>query len=333
MKKNTKNLIYISIAFSISFIILGTFMDSYSKGSLTNQIIIDVENQNKIFLVGTSYVAVLNSTHIETSLNEHGFKRSIYGLESDNIPDTLDDIERIISHKPELIVFGVGYRDIGYMENEVCSHNEIPPYVSNTNDEITNSGFEDNLNSFIRTEKNMDQNIFDILSQNPKQMTVNILYSFFGETKKQFIESDSLIDNRLALSVFKPNTITPISSLNEITAGKYCMDFEKRNDELNNLDRIFKKLDKNQIDVIVYIPPYTNGYLKTLSPSLQKELISNIKSISEKYDFTFYNLSSTWEYSDIFSDRTHVAFNPRSLVYSHEISSIIISNTSKDFSQ
>ena len=79
MKKNTKNLIYISIAFSISFIILGTFMDSYSKGSLTNQIIIDVENQNKIFLVGTSYVAVLNSTHIETSLNENGFKRSIYG--------------------------------------------------------------------------------------------------------------------------------------------------------------------------------------------------------------------------------------------------------------
>jgi len=329
MKKNIKNLIYIIIAFSISFAILGTLLDSYSKGLLTNQIIIDIENQDKVFLIGTSYVAVLNSTHIETSLNENGLKRHIYNLEGIGISDTLNDIEKIISHKPELIVYGVGFRDIGHMENVSCSHNEIPPYIPNTSTEVMDSDTQENLNSLIT----IDENIFDLLSQNPKHVTVNILYSLFGETKKQFIQSSDLIDNRLALSVFKPNALTPISSLNEIRAGNYCMDFEKRNNELDSLDKTFRILDENQIDVIVYIPPFTNGYLKTLSPSLQKDLITNIKLISEKYDSPFTDLSSKWEYSNIFSDRTHVAFNPNSLVYSQEISSIIISNISKNLSQ
>ena len=329
MKKIIKNLIYISIAFLISLIIFGTILDGYSKGLLTNQIIIDVENQDKIFLLGTSYVAVLNSTHIESRLDDNGFKKSVYNLETSRIFETLDDIEQIISHKPELIVYGVGFRDIGFMENISCSYNEIPSYVPNRNYQEINSNSKENLDNFII----IDKIISETFSQNPKHMTVNILYSLFGETKKKFIDDSDVIDNRLALNILKPNTITPISSLNKIVAGNYCMDFETRNNELDNLDRIFGILKQNQIDVIVYIPPYTNGYLETLSPILQKELTNNIKSISEKHNFPLVDLSSKWEYSNIFSDRTHVAKNPDSIVYSEEIASIIISKMSKNLSQ
>ena len=330
MKKNIKILIYIIIAFSISFAILGVFLDSYSKGLLTNQIIIDVADQDKIFLVGTSYVAVLNSTHIETTLNENNLKRYIYNLEGSGISNTFKDIDKIVSHNPELIVYGVGYRDIGYIENKSCEYNEIPPYISNIGNKSIDSRLDNKLNSLISSDENTNQNFNDMFSQNPKHMTVNILYSVFGETKKQFIVNDTLKNDQLALSVFKPNNITPISSLNEITAGKYCMEFEERDNELTNLERIFNELKKNEIDTIVYIPPYTNGYLKTLSPSLENELVGNIKLVSEKYGFPFKDLSSKWEYNDIFSDRTHVAFNHNSIIYSQEISTFIISNISKE---
>ena len=327
MKKIIKNLIYISIAFLISLIIFGIILDGYSKGLLTNQIIIDVENKDKIFLLGTSYVAVLNSTHIESRLDDNGFKKSVYNLETSRIFETLGNIEKITFHKPELIIYGIGFRDIGHMENISCSNNEIPSYIPKISNQEIISNSEENLDNFI-----IDKNTFEIFSQNPKHMTMNILYSIFGETKKKFIEDPDL-DNRLALNIMKPNTITPISSLNKIVAGNYCMDFETRNNELDNLDRIFGILKQNQIDVIVYIPPYTNGYLKTLSLPLQKELTDNIKSISEKYNFQFFDFSSKWQYSDIFSDRTHVAKNPDSIVYSEEIASIIISKMSKNLSQ
>ena len=76
MKKIFKNLIYISIAFLISITIFGIILDNYSKGTFTNHIIINVDDQEKIFLHGTSYVAVLNSTAIESRLNDNGFKKA-----------------------------------------------------------------------------------------------------------------------------------------------------------------------------------------------------------------------------------------------------------------
>ena len=55
------------------------------------------------------------------------------------------DIEKITSHKPELIIYGVGFRDIGHMENISCSNNEIPSYIPKiSNQEIISKIFTHN---------------------------------------------------------------------------------------------------------------------------------------------------------------------------------------------
>ena len=91
------------------------------------------------------------------------------------------------------------------------------------------------------------------------------------------------------------------------------------------------QLTPNDIDVIAYIPPYTQVYLDAVPPTLKKDLISNVKSITEKYDFQFHDLSTKWKNENIFSDHIHVASNPKSLIYSETLATLIIPTQRQDY--
>ena len=70
------------------------------------------DNKKKIFLLGASNVDRLNSTHISEILINNNRAYDVYNLStpSDRPLERLWSIEKMISLKPELIVYGLSIR-------------------------------------------------------------------------------------------------------------------------------------------------------------------------------------------------------------------------------
>jgi len=235
----------------------------------------------------------------------------------------LGKLDNFISNKPKLVVYGVGFRDIGFKEiNGRCNLSPIPSYIVPKNSTLPDTIIENNGQKSIE---------FNIFSQNPKRITFDIFENILGEKQIEYVSKQNSKKINVELNHFEFDEIRPITDLNKSVPNTYCMDFDTRNLELDSLDSIFTEFHKNDIDVIVFIPPYTASYLNELSPALKSELIFNVKSISEKHEFNFYDLSFKFKNKNIFSDHTHVAYNQKSLIYSETIASLILPSLYADY--
>ena len=262
MREHIKISLYVVMAFLISLGTLFSFFMIYDAELLTNVQIEEVESdvENKIFLLGTSYVDVIDTIHVQNILNDSEFPHSVINPPHDTIAPTLEKLDSFLSHKPKLIVYGVGFRDIGYSKSLSCPLSSIPSYSPPINP-ISLDVPETNT-----VQENIETNIF---SQNPKHMTLEIFEQFLGETKIEHISKSEII--KIIPERLVPQQIRPISDLNKSFSYNHCMDFNFRNSELNNLNTIFAKFYKNNVDVIVFIPPYTESYLNELTPRLQSD--------------------------------------------------------------
>jgi len=325
MRENIKISLCVGIAFLVAFGILLLFFIMYNEGLLTNTPITkgEIGVKNTIFLLGTSYVGAINSTHVQNTLSDFGFNISVLNPINNKITPTLGKLDNFISNKPKLVVYGVGFRDIGFKEiNGRCNLSPIPSYIVPKNSTLPDTIIENNGQKSIE---------FNIFSQNPKRITFDIFENILGEKQIEYVSKQNSKKINVELNHFEFDEIRPITDLNKSVPNTYCMDFDTRNLELDSLDSIFTEFHKNDIDVIVFIPPYTASYLNELSPALKSELIFNVKSISEKHEFNFYDLSFKFKNKNIFSDHTHVAHNQKSLIYSETIASLILPSLYADY--
>ena len=325
MRENIKISLCVGIAFLVAFGILLLFFIMYNEGLLTNTPITkgEIGVKNTIFLLGTSYVGAINSTHVQNTLSDFGFNISVLNPINNEITPTLGKLDNFISNKPKLVVYGVGFRDIGFKEiNGRCNLSPIPSYIVPKNSTLPDTIIENNGQKSIE---------FNIFSQNPKRITFDIFENILGEKQIEYVSKQNSKKINVELNHFEFDEIRPITDLNKSVPNTYCMDFDTRNLELDSLDSIFTEFHKNDIDVIVFIPPYTASYLNELSPALKSELIFNVKSISEKHEFNFYDLSFKFKNKNIFSDHTHVAYNQKSLIYSETIASLILPSLYADY--
>ena len=325
MRENIKISLCVGIAFLVAFGILLLFFIMYNEGLLTNTPITkgEIGVKNTIFLLGTSYVGAINSTHVQNTLSDFGFNISVLNPINNEITPTLGKLDNFISNKPKLVVYGVGFKDIGFKEiNGRCNLSPIPSYIVPKNSTLPDTIIENNGQKSI---------VFNIFSQNPKRITFDIFENILGEKQIEYVSKQNSKKINVELNHFEFDEIRPITDLNKSVPNTYCMDFDTRNLELDSLDSIFTEFHKNDIDVIVFIPPYTASYLNELSPALKSELIFNVKSISEKHEFNFYDLSFKFKNKNIFSDHTHVAYNQKSLIYSETIASLILPSLYADY--
>jgi hypothetical protein len=319
MKETIKITAHVGIVFLISFGILFFILDVNEDIIATEQI----ENIKKlddtsIFLLGTSYVGQLNSTHIEKNLEKYLNNVTVYNIENMRISQTFEKIDKIIANEPSIVVYGIGFRDIGFMEGEQCKLDTIPK-------------FEMNVKIDSDSNYNDTQNITNIFSHNPKQITIRIIENIVGEY--EIINTKKTKEIGYGIKLYEARAIDKIKDIGFMNKGNpqtYCMEFDLRDRELISLDKIFSKFKENSIEVIVFMTPHTKGFLDKLSPELKLELSSNIHAITKKYDFSFHNLSAEFQHYNIFSDYTHVAYNPKSAMYSEKIVEIINSYLSKN---
>lgn len=210
MKENIRISIYVGISFLISFGILILFLEMYSEGLFAPQQneTVEIRETNKIFLLGSSYVAAINSSHIQYNLRENGLPINVYNLAYGNFASTLEHIDDIISYKPRLIVYGIGFRDIGYSDDIKCTFSHIPSY------DIKHNSFD---NTKLDLQNSTEQKTLNIIYQNPKHVTIDVLANLFGNSKTQFVKSTESIHAKLDLVVPKPNEIRSISELTKLT--------------------------------------------------------------------------------------------------------------------
>ena len=126
---NKKIVFYVFIAFLISFFIL-YFFQFWSKSHIE---IFKLENNffssnfdthdKKIFIIGSSEVGMLNATYINVNLSTPGYTVHNLAIPSDTPSQRLNSIEQIILLKPQLVVYGVGYRDFSDKNTLIKSEN------------------------------------------------------------------------------------------------------------------------------------------------------------------------------------------------------------------
>ena len=331
MNQNISITVTIIIAFIVSFTILFFYMNYYSEtlNNINNQQILETPNKNYILIFGSSYVGALNLPHIENKLNDEGQQYVVPKITSYAIEHTEKLIPKIIDLEPKIVIFGVGYRDLGYMEmndDNICKYNNMdlqPSY-------LTTKYFLKNLINRISAEYEPILHILDKLNQNPKWVTINsidyILTVFKTNSFEINLENNQLnkiknpkLVNNIYLVKNSSSSIRSIDELNQNDPNSYCLNVEHMEIRLNSLDHILSKLKSKNIEVVLFTPPYVKSYNEKIPSNIKKTLDNRISKLGEKYGVDYYNLSRSFEKLNIFEDHTHVAKTHASLQYSGRV--------------
>jgi len=336
----------------ISFAFVGIFLESYSDGMLRNTKFSYTETDT-VFLLGTSYVGQINAKAVENTLLKNEFEVSVYNLKNNRIFATLNIIDDIIESQPRLVVYGIGWKDIGLigsgdaewrlddrldrfgkdyaqeiedLEHETgitsipdCNFTSVPQTPLFLG-EIQDHGEVSLLFKIIHGME-LHQNIPSIFVQNPKDATLDILLNIFGESQSEFIVAGP---EKTKLEMQTPNWNTIVDQ--NFPDFQTCMDWIHRDNEIENLYTILEKLHENEITTVVFIPPYSDVYLNKTPLSVRSELTNNIKTISDGFDMKFYDFSSKFKDLPLFADVTHIA-QPEDgsiTIYNDEIAELIM---------
>ena len=142
-------------------------------------------------------------------LVENGFSASVLNPKNKRITPTLKIADDFISNNPKLILYGVGFRDIGFTDKNYCKLSQIPPYS------LSKSMTSPKILDTPDKEKFPDIRIF---SQNPKYVTLDILESILGKQKIQYVNNHGIEEKNIELGVFEYNEIRNIEIV-----STYCL--------------------------------------------------------------------------------------------------------------
>lgn len=296
-------ILLVLIAFLISFFSLSVFLIWYYNYEGDEFYSENVTSQKKVFLIGSSQIGQLNATHVERYLLANNKDYKVYNLAipGDTAKERLVSVDKIISLKPSVVVYGVGFRDF---ENQNLSINEnILPSPNQIILNIIPKDLKENLNIF----------------QSPKRVIAKLLLNF---EKKDIIESNTpfyhlifnkTIDDKKELQ----------EELNRISFTGIRTDSENENRVA--LKAIITKLQQNDIRVIILATPYHKSYLDILPQDYIQKFNTILNEIKTLYGVKIYSLQDEYENTDsIWADYEHVAQRSNALIYSEDVAKMIL---------
>ena len=275
------------------------------------------ETINKIFLIGSSHVRQLNTTHIQQIISSEYPNYKVYDLAvgSDNPKQRLKLLNDLVDVKPEIVFYGIGFRD--FQSFAPVSENVKPESFLPDPKEF----FEMAYFSFEKsTEQDMD------FLESPKVMTLKFYRKIMGDEFQKNVLAQDIDENKTPQRF--PRDV--ILSLNELKAddlflpqAKYKIKPLNINKKFDSLIEIIKILQEKNIKLIIFTTPHTSFYLENLSESnknLFEEAINEISQLNVKV----YRFHDKYTQLDIWSDNTHIAKNPNALIFSEDIAGIAL---------
>ena len=313
-------------AFFLTFFLLSIFINPFESSEDVTILTKDLEenfysnfksNNETIFLLGSSHTARINHNYIQNEITKDGLNYEIFNLaiKGEEPKDRLKSINKIISLKPEIIIYVVAYPDFANMElkSDILKPESYLPEF--------NTFFS---NSFDSVEDGLNLN-FDRWSS-PKIQTLNSIKNLIGIKDNQ-----SKIDLKIKNAPFYGLRESHSIILDELSLKRT---FEATNTRFKNIlpdnenifafDQSMEILKDNQIKTIILTLPISDISADTLSKSDKEFFNEIILTISQKYDIDVFYFHEQFGSSPIWNDHNHIAFGDKSTILNDIVKNIIM---------
>ena len=303
---NYKILFSIFFTIIIVSVIFGTSMSVYINNydpdwyGLLSSNNFNEDNKKRIFLIGSSTIYPIDAKYVNQQLSLNDIDYELFNLAdmSDSPKKRLQSLSNIISHKPDIIIYGLDMKNfrINTDSNDSFSEMLLNPKII----------FE---NQFI----DLITPIQDNIPGSPKDRTLLTLkYFLFGPQPHHhpFIN-------------FYETSITPIKDLKEElddSQKSARLDLSDYNEQIISLKKIISESKKNNIKLIFFSTPY-------LQTSVTESNIHNFEKMLEEYsknDISAYFLHDKYAEMEIWRDGIHIAINKDTQIYSKDILEILL---------
>ena len=290
----------VSIIFSISMSLYINTYDSdwYGIFSKNNS---DDFPKEKIFLLGSSTVYSVNSSHVNHHFIKNDINYEFYNLAdmSDSPKKRINSLSNIISNDPKIVIYGI---DIGNFRIE--NKNEI-----SLDDIILNP-----RNFFLYQFADLVEPIREKIPGSPKDRSLlTMKYFFFGPQPH----------NHPFINFYQ----TEITSIDELkkhhqTNNEFqTLDISDNSEEIISLKKITSEFKKNNIKLILFSAP---KLIQDVNNDDLEFFEQTLVNYSEKYNIPVYFLHDRYVNMEIWRDSQHVAINNDTKIYTNDILEILL---------
>ena len=289
-------------------------------------------NKKKLFMLGSSQLVRINQTYIEDYLSKNNHDYDVYNLGRPlDLPDSrIGFIDEIILAKPNIVLYGIGFRDAVPDSKRQSNENRLDIIPTAQLDKTpTIQPFPEFIVDDFYTGIIFGID-FDNL-KNPKFVSLEIL---------KMLQQGSIGDPGIMaqLGHTPKHPIAGIIGLPILADEK--LGYEYRNIEKFGrlvdpngqnalaLKKIVSELTSNDIKVMLLVFPHHRTFLEHVSNEDMELFFSLTREISDKYDVKIIDLHNKYSDLSIWNDFLHVAYNVNSTIYYDDLSREILEGIS-----
>ena len=294
--------IIVAITFSYS---MDFYIQSYDPNwyGLINSKNMDQIIKDKIFIIGSSSVYSINAEIINTKLTEQQKNYLVYNLAdmSDTPTKRITSIDNIISHKPKLVLYGVGIWEFQNFKAKSYSNADFLLEPRN----IFISLFENTMDSSVREQ----------IPSSPKDRSLMALkYILRGPDQHfhPFIKFDP----------------TPINSYEKIIEEygypeSNGLNLTEKNKKIIALKQILQKFENNGIKVVLFSNPQYKTVINVIDDDELESFQIMLNQNADEFKIPVYFLHDRYVNLDIWRDSFHISTHSNAEIYTNDISKII----------
>jgi hypothetical protein len=258
-------------------------------------------DKKNIFLIGSSHVGQLNTTHIIKDVNASSPQYDVYNLaiNSDNPKERFEDVEKIIALDPTIIFYGISYRDFQTPIDE-------QPY-----------SFQSIVKIFYT---------FEIDSISPKFVTLNVLRDILDKNDSTDNTKFSRLNTPFNELGIRQTQIISNDELKVQSKSSKMKDTEiilKNNEQLLFLNKFLQKMENSEIKVVIFSTPLNKHYLENLPISQKDSFKIILDELSSSYSVQIHDFTDRYAELPIWQNLGHVAYNVDSLIFSSDVAKMI----------
>jgi|TARA_B110000467_G_scaffold74283_1_gene67355 hypothetical protein len=295
LKKNLKITITSLMVIIIPFLLLMIINELPLPEGIQNHVqekkefySIDFSSSKNIFLLGSSQIGSLNVTKINNQIPPDF---TVYNLaEIGTIPvDRIYEMDNIISINPEIVFYGISYRDFEFTNNLTIEYPLPDP--------------EKIISSSIR------ENFGNIIPENPQLISRTFLKNMFNfETQS---DSQTTSYTTIPKTPFYRYLLDQKIKTDEQLRTEYAQLFTIKNAESNNIKALYTivhQLDKAGIKIVIFTPPLHEYYLDSISDIKKQKFSKLLENLSNKYNISIYKFEERYHGLNIWSDISHISY-------------------------
>ena len=265
----------------------------------------ETSSKNKIFILGGSAIGQLNTTTVNEVVSNKLENYEVYNLAyNGDLPSLrMWSLDSTINAKPTIIFYGISYWSL--------------------------SDYQDQKGTLDLIGKNLLNADSNLGSINPKAVTLNAIKIAFGDETGLFPEDKIKLKNEPFFFFSEDQTlIANDEQLKKLDVDRTLAKVHQNPTNSNQLHAFkdtIEKLQKNDIQIVVFTLPLHKNYLQVVPEEDKKIFRDTLDEISQYYDVKIYDFTDKYSKLNVWKDPYHIALNPKSIIFSHDIAQMILS--------